>query len=477
MYRKNYKGWRKHIDFILLDAILLQLSYLLAFLVRYGDLSYYSAQVDQNNWLILVLSSLFCAFFLEIYKGILKRGHLKELYATLTYTLVAGMFLLVFFFTTHRGYDFSRFVLPVFLGISTILIFCERVVWKHFLWLHMTHAKKKMLLVTTRGMAEEAIRQIRRNSVDQYDIIGLVLTDDPQAVGETIRNVEVVSALEDAAEYMRTRWVDEVMVDLPRLSEPPVKLLDDCAIMGITTHMVLHINEEHRCQQVVEKVGGMSVLTESIRIPSDNQIFMKRLLDILGGMVGVLITGILTIFIAPAIYLSDPGPIFFAQDRVGQNGKIFKLYKFRSMYTDAEERKKELMDRNAMKGFMFKMENDPRIIGSRPDGTRHGVGYFLRRYSLDEWPQFFSVLTGQMSLVGTRPPTVGEWTQYAMHHRARLVMKPGITGLWQTQGRGEITDFEEVIALDMEYINTWTVSEDIKLLFKTFGVVLKGTGA
>ena len=208
---------------------------------------------------------------------------------------------------------------------------------------------------------------------------------------------------------------------------------------------------------------------------------LKRLMDIAGGLVGCLITGILFIFVAPAIYIASPGPIFFAQERVGKNGKRFKMYKFRSMYMDAEERKAELMKDNKLGDEkMFKLDFDPRVIGNKilPDGThKTGIGDFIRRTSIDEFPQFWNVLKGDMSLVGTRPPTVDEYEKYSYHHKARLATKPGITGMWQVSGRSEITDFEEVVRLDKEYITNWNIGLDIKILLKTVMVVLRKDGS
>ena len=184
----------------------------------------------------------------------------------------------------------------------------------------------------------------------------------------------------------------------------------------------------------------------------------------------MLLTGIIFIFVAPIIYIKSPGPIFFKQVRIGKNGKKFNIYKFRSMYMDAEERKKELMAQNDIKdGMMFKMDNDPRII--------KGIGNFIRDYSLDEFPQFWNVLKGDMSLVGTRPPTVDEWEKYEMHHRSRPAFKPGLTGMWQVSGRSNITDFEEFVRLDTEYIKKWSPGLDIKILFKTVAVVLGKVGS
>ena len=152
------------------------------------------------------------------------------------------------------------------------------------------------------------------------------------------------------------------------------------------------------------------------------------------------------------------------------------MYKFRSMYMDAEERKKELMEQNEMQGLMFKMENDPRIIGSEK-GPGKGIGNFIRKTSIDELPQFWNILKGDMSLVGTRPPTVNEYEQYDLHHKIRLSMNPGLTGMWQVSGRNEITDFEEVVRLDAEYIRKWSLGLDIMILLKTVKVVLVRKGS
>jgi exopolysaccharide biosynthesis polyprenyl glycosylphosphotransferase len=191
-------------------------------------------------------------------------------------------------------------------------------------------------------------------------------------------------------------------------------------------------------------------------------------MDIFGGFVGLILTGIITIFLAPTIKLDSPGPVFFSQTRVGKNGRRFKIYKFRSMYIDAEERKKELEAQNEMNGLMFKMENDPRVTK---------VGKFIRKTSLDEFPQFLNVLRGDMSLVGTRPPTEAEFEQYNEHYRRRLSMTPGLTGLWQISGRSDIDDFDDVVKLDLQYIDNWSLGLDIRILIKTVGVVLFGRGA
>ena len=270
-------------------------------------------------------------------------------------------------------------------------------------------------------------------------------------------------------------------LNLPDVEAAPQSLMDDFVEMGVTVHLSLaQITHMPGRVQIVEKVGNYTVLTSSMNYATTKQAFLKRAMDIAGGLVGCVLCGVLMLFVAPAIYISSPGPIFFTQERIGKNGKRFKIYKFRSMYMDAEERKKELLAQNKMTGLMFKMDFDPRIIGNRilPDGTRKtGIGQFIRSTSIDEFPQFFNVLKGDMSLVGTRPPLVSEFEAYQQHHRARMSVKPGITGMWQVSGRSEITDFEEVVRLDTKYINEWSIGLDIRILLQTVAIVLKREGS
>jgi len=193
----------------------------------------------------------------------------------------------------------------------------------------------------------------------------------------------------------------------------------------------------------------------------------KRIIDILGAIVGLAITAVIIIPLAIIIQLDNPGPIFYSQIRCGLHGNSFRMWKFRSMIVEAEKLK-HLVHNQAQGNYIFKSENDPRI-------TR--VGKFLRRTSLDELPQFWNVLRGEMSLVGTRPPTPDEVIYYSTHHWQRLNVKPGITGEWQVNGRSNIKDFEDIVAMDINYQNKWSIDYDIFLILKTFKVVLSKNGA
>jgi lipopolysaccharide/colanic/teichoic acid biosynthesis glycosyltransferase len=276
-------------------------------------------------------------------------------------------------------------------------------------------------------------------------------------------------------------WVDEAFFLLSPDHLLPKNYIDTLLKMGITIHYSYPtFFEDPGIMHRTDRISSYYVFTNSLKIVNSTSLAVKRMIDILGGLVGCFLTAIIFIFIAPIIYIQSPGPIFFSQWRVGRNGRKFKIYKFRSMYMDAEERKKEYMAQNKMNGLMFKMDDDPRIIGSEKkdkNGKPKGIGNFIRNTSLDEFPQFWNVLIGDMSLVGTRPPTVDEWEQYDVNHRVRMCVKPGITGVWQVSGRSSITDFDEVVKLDASYVRNWNILLDLGIILKTVGVVLRRDGA
>ena len=352
------------------------------------------------------------------------------------------------------------------------MVFCYvgRCVWKAFLRHQMVlnREKRQVLVVTTAELAEDIVRKLTEGLFLDYDIVGLVLSD-VDWTGKEISGYPVLGILSTDIEYIHENIVDEVFVHLEPGQFLEKKYIDFFIQMGLTLHFDLDGLAELGAPANVESFSGRTVITTSMKMASPWKLFVKRLMDIAGGFVGIILTGIACIFVVPAIKIADPGPAFFSQIRIGKNGRRFKLYKFRSMYMDAEERKQELMDQNEMKGYMFKMENDPRIL--------KGIGNFIRDTSIDELPQFWNVLKGDMSLVGTRPPTVEEYKMYEMQHLKRMSIKPGITGMWQTSGRSDITDFEEVVRLDTQYITNWSITLDIKLLLKTILVVFKKEGS
>ena len=289
--------------------------------------------------------------------------------------------------------------------------------------------------------------------------IGPECTDDAECLG----------GLEQLPELLKQCSIDEVVFAVP--GDRSVDLQDYlsyCRKIGMPVRILPALWHERDYFLSMEVCQGVPFLTMRTNRFNAAGLLYKRILDIIGGTVGVLLFLLMYPFIALAIRLDSPGPVLFRQKRMGQHGRVFNLFKFRTMCADAEARKAELLAHNEMEGAIFKLSDDPRI-------TR--VGRFLRKTSLDEFPQFINVLKGEMSLVGTRPPTLEEVERYRPEHLKRISAKPGITGLWQVSGRNKITDFEQIVKLDCQYLDHWRFSEDLKIILKTVFVVLQRKGA
>lgn len=482
MYRKDSESWLKHADFIILDMICLQLAYVLAYIIRLQGICPYGNIIYRNMAVFLELADLLVIFTTGTMKSVLKRGHYSDFIVTLKHSVIVGALALLYLFILQQGLAFSRLTLILTIVLYFILTYVVRELWKNLLRKKMEDGgARNLLIVASRDNAEQVVQNMQENNYARFTLTGVVITDEDWT-GREIHGVPVVSDEKNAAMYVCQEWIDEVLVAVPDSLPYPDKLISQLTETGVTVHLNLaKVANVPGKKQFVEKVGNYTVLTTSLNYASTGQLLLKRIMDIVGGLVGCIFTGIICIFVGPAIYIASPGPIFFAQERVGKNGKKFKMYKFRSMYMDAEERKAELMKDNKLgDGKMFKLDFDPRVIGNKilPDGShKTGVGDFIRRTSLDEFPQFFNVLKGDMSIVGTRPPLLSETSLYEFHHRARLAIKPGITGMWQVSGRSDITDFEEVVRLDKEYIENWNIGLDIKILFKTVLVVFRKDGS
>ena len=268
---------------------------------------------------------------------------------------------------------------------------------------------------------------------------------------------------------LRERQIDEVIFALPKGSPIDLnKYLKKCERIGVGVRIVPALFDLSHPSLRVETLQGIPTLSDYSISVSASGLLYKRILDLVAGFLGFIIFLFLYPIVGLAIKLESPGPVLFKQRRVGLHGRQFDLYKFRSMCIDADSKRKELLVKKEAPWPTYKTENDPRITK---------VGRFLRKTSLDEFPQFINVLKGEMSLVGTRPPIPAEVKQYADWHRRRIASKPGVTGLWQISGRKEITDFLEVVKLDLQYIDGWRFRKDLAILWKTIWVVLAGKGA
>ena len=468
MYSEGKRSWVKHLDFTFLDLLCLELSLVAAYAWRFDGRWLFDEDIYERLAIILLLIHIVVVFFVEPYKGILRRNKFQEFRATLTSAVVCFGGVLVYMYAIKQSVLYSRQLLFVFLGFSVITMYGQRVIWKRIIRYRKLQDKNKALMtvVAESSNVERCLREVATNKYTNFKVTGVVVVDQPME-GQTIMDIPVIANADNFLDYVRTNVVDEVFID-GNTRESSEALAAALVELGTTVHMSLVHSNLLVPNRQLDNYGNYVVLTSSMKIATNRQLFIKRLMDIAGSIVGLILVGIAFIIFAPIIKIQSPGPVFYQQIRIGKNGRRFKFYKFRSMYVGADAKLAQLKEENEMKGNMFKMENDPRIIP---------IGHFMRKYSIDELPQFWNVLKGDMSLVGTRPPTEDEYEMYEYHHKARLGIRPGLTGMWQVSGRSDITDFEEVVELDTEYITNWTLGLDVRILLKTVGVVLSGKGS
>lgn len=457
---------------LIVDLCSLLVSMGLAFWLRYG-IFYGRFEHGDQIWLLFFAVALYGLMFvlMDFSHHFFRRGMFDEIVSVVKSEVIFSAVLILALFVMHRSADLSRLVFGYQIVINTVVMYAARVIFKQYMvkvYRNSRHSNR-LLVVTSSDQAENVLENLKEYNEWNRTIAGLVLTDTAQV--SEINEIPVVAHSEDFLNYVIRNDVDEVFIIDDKMMRTPLmdEWVRELEQMGIIVDVNIDAFDlSISGKKTLNRVGKYAVVSFARNLFSTRQMIAKRALDIVGSLVGMVILGIATIFVAPAIKLDSPGPVFFGQTRVGKNGRKFTFYKFRSMYKDAEARKKELMASNEVKGLMFKMEDDPRITK---------VGKFIRKTSIDELPQFWNVLRGDMSLVGTRPPTVDEFEHYEAKHKCRLSMTPGLTGLWQISGRSDIKDFDEVVRLDMQYIDNWSILKDIKILILTVKVVLTGRGS
>ncbi|MCI9137411.1 MAG: sugar transferase [Lachnospiraceae bacterium] len=470
MYKRQKKSWVKHLDFLILDIICLEIAFYSSCLIRLGNMRRFPMLMDYYNRLagVLLLMDICIVFFFEAYTGILRRNKVQELKAVMIHCSIVFVSITVYMWATKQSEIYSRQIIFVFWGIAIVIEYFSRCLWKIYIRQRMIRGRKfsQLLVVTEKRYAQECVSDFQHNRYKEFEVTGVVIVDEDM-MGTSICGVPVVASADGFLEYVRVNVVDEVFIN-GNTRESSEALANELLELGLTVHFNLVRESRLMPNKMVEHCGKYLVLTTSMKIATTRQVLIKRCMDIVGSLIGLLLTGIAFLIFAPLIKIQSPGPVFYSQTRIGKNGRRFKFYKFRTMVTGADQMKQELMEQNEMEGLMFKMENDPRIFG---------VGKFMRKFSIDELPQFWNVLKGDMSLVGTRPPTEDEFEQYELHHKARLGIRPGLTGMWQVSGRSDIKDFEEIVALDTQYISEWSLGMDIRIIFRTVLVVLTGKGS
>lgn len=471
MYQK--RKFIEKVIILLLDLFSMGISVIIAFQLRYGIFMGVNESKDQLwQYVILAAIALILKLIFDFDHHFFRRGFFEELVSVGKEQIVISIFWILTLYLLHRAEELSRLVFGYFTIVNIVITYAAHLLLKQFLTKNYKQSKysSRMLLVTTREKVDKVLENIISYNEWNRILNGIVLLDET-AKGQIIDGFPVIADADTFMDYVIHHDIDEVfMVDEERrhinITKPWIRELEE---MGIVVDVNIDIFDmDIHGKKMLNRVGKYAVVTFARNVFSIRQVVAKRVLDVAGSLVGMVLLGIATVFVAPAIKMESPGPVFFGQTRIGKNGRRFTFYKFRSMYQDAEKRKKELMEKNEVQGLMFKMTDDPRITK---------VGKFIRKTSIDELPQFWNVLKGDMSLVGTRPPTVDEFEQYEAKHKCRLSMTPGLTGLWQISGRSDIKDFDEVVELDMQYIDNWTISKDIKIIIKTVWVVLTGHGS
>lgn len=359
-----------------------------------------------------------------------------------------------------------------YLFVVLFLCFCVGGCVSHVLYRAVKRRKggaSLIEIVTTPERATETIRAVQDDV--QRSIVGVWLVGDVEQMPD-LCGCTCLGQIKDAETLVQSvthEALDEILFCLPYASlETLSEEIAQIESAGTVVHLYLTMLDRYAgTEKSVTMLGGCPAITMTAKTHAPEQLAIKRLFDIVVSAVGLVVSAPILLLFAIPLLIESPGPLFFSQIRIGRNGRPFRIYKLRSMYVDAEARKQELLDQNEMSGLMFKIEKDPRITK---------VGRIIRATSIDELPQFFNVLKGDMSLIGTRPPLTDEFEQYLAHYKRRLSMRPGITGLWQVSGRNQVFDFEEVVRMDLAYIDNWSLLLDLKILLRTVLVVLKCTG-
>jgi exopolysaccharide biosynthesis polyprenyl glycosylphosphotransferase len=394
----------------------------------------------------------------------------KEALTILRVVLVGNAILATFAYLWPLPF-LSRTWFILFAVLSALLLLAEKIMVR--VLARYVRSKglnyRTILIVGTGRRALEIAGMIRNHKYWGYKLLGFVSDGHRLSNGwASYRVWGTVPDLKKILESTKTEPIDEIVFAVTRKKLDEMKqIFLMCEELGIRTRVAMNFFQNRVARLEVEELEGVPFLTFTTTPSNETHLAMKRLLDVSVSMLILALSLPIILIAAIAIRLSSPGSVLFKQERLGLNGRIFTLYKFRTMIEDAHQRREEVSHLNEMKGPVFKAKADPRITS---------VGRFLRKFSLDELPQLWNVLKGDMSLVGPRPPIPEEVEAYHRWHRRRLSMKPGLTCLWQVSGRNNV-DFDRWMELDLQYIDNWSPALDLKILLRTIPAVLSGKGA
>ncbi|HDQ73979.1 MAG TPA: undecaprenyl-phosphate glucose phosphotransferase [Chloroflexi bacterium] len=473
MKRRHHAPWWVFVS----DSVLIVASMILAYWMRYTlrwfrDVDYDHPLSAYVPFILFFLGSMLLAFQIDqVYQNWRGRSWLDQVYSIINAAAksIVILFALTFFLDIFQPLQYSRALFLQAGLIVIVLLSIARILQNAVVgWLRTRGIGVARVIIVGAGeVGRTVMRTIVARPEFGYQIVGFV-DDNPQKGESDIGRFKALGALNNLPQLIEEASVDEVIVTLPWMYHRKIMaIVRECQRREVGARIVPDLFQMSLSQVDVDDLGGLPLIgVREVGFRKSN-LMIKRALDVTVAVTGLLLGAPLWILIALVIKIDSPGPIFFRQTRVGARGKLFEIYKFRSMHEGAEEEVDKLRNQNEADGPLFKIHHDPRL-------TR--VGKILRRSSLDELPQLWNILRGEMSLVGPRPALPCEVESYLEWHKRRLEVRPGLTGLWQVSGRSELT-FGEGVLLDIYYIENWSVWLDLKIILRTAPQLLLGNGA
>jgi exopolysaccharide biosynthesis polyprenyl glycosylphosphotransferase len=402
-----------------------------------------------------------------LYTGVPNRSGVEELRLIAQACLTAGILLCGWLYLVHNR-ELSRVLVVTIVAMTAVALGIRRAMWRHVRFKQYARGveTRNVVIMGTHHLSAAMAQHIESDYHLGYQLCGFMEAPGCSGSGE-VQHGRVLGSLDRLRELVRLHFIDEIVITEHCQIETVVELVEEARDLDIDVRALSGLFGDLTQNAEIEYLGIYPVVTLHRRNPRVIALFLKRVVDIALSLAALIAVFPMMLVIVIAVVLDSRGPIFYVSERIGKRGRVFPCFKFRTMVPDAEARKRELMSKNERDGILFKMTNDPRV-------TR--VGRILRKYSLDELPQFFNVLRGEMSIVGPRPPIASEVAKYALEHFRRLEVLPGLTGLWQVQARHD-SSFARYIALDTAYVENWSFWLDLKIMIQTAQVVIRGSGA
>jgi exopolysaccharide biosynthesis polyprenyl glycosylphosphotransferase len=468
------------------DAFVISLAFALTFLLRKHFSAIYEfdlihfikvvepADLNISDYFVVYIFLLLLWGIILFLNGMYRSMHIKSL-AEVTLTILKSIFWVTLSFSVIvflvKLHFISRLFFVTFMAITSVFLMLEKTIIFSAIHRHLKkgYNHRRLLIVGTGGRARNVIETITAHPEWGYDIVKVVdyalclLLD-----GKRIKDCEVMQSEEDLRRILIQHHIDQVLFVVPRSGLQIIEnFIYTCEDVGVDTAIAADFFNIKMSQLRHTDLDGIPLITFEKRFDKEWQLFVKRSIDVIVSGLGIIFLSPLFLVLIVLIKLTSPGSAFFIQERVCLRGRKFSMYKFRSMYQEAEKELEKLRSLNEVEGPIFKIKNDPRITL---------IGKLLRKFSIDELPQLFNVFFGRMSLVGPRPALPKEVEQYSASERRRLSVRPGITCLWQAYHRGE-KDFRKWMQSDLDYVDNWSLALDFRILARTIFVVLVGKGA